>query len=56
MVRLGIRRSEANKERKQLRFIDALIYCTKMTLKKFDLDIVGGTMTKGRLPYEYINF
>ncbi|KAA6371567.1 MAG: hypothetical protein EZS28_032906 [Streblomastix strix] len=39
----------------QLRFIDALIYCTKMTLKKFDLDIVGGTMTKGRLPYEYIN-
>ncbi|KAA6383949.1 MAG: hypothetical protein EZS28_020525 [Streblomastix strix] len=39
----------------QLRFIDALIYCTKMTLKKFFRDIGGGTMTKGRFPYEYIN-
>ncbi|KAA6359173.1 MAG: hypothetical protein EZS28_045300, partial [Streblomastix strix] len=39
----------------QLRFVDALIYCTKMTLKKFVRDIGGGTMTKGRFPYEYIN-
>ncbi|KAA6309585.1 MAG: hypothetical protein EZS28_056479, partial [Streblomastix strix] len=39
----------------QLRFVDALIYCTKMTLKKFVRDIGGGTMTKSRFSYEYIN-
>ncbi|KAA6360916.1 MAG: hypothetical protein EZS28_043557, partial [Streblomastix strix] len=39
----------------QLRFVDALIYCTKMTLKKFVRDIGGGTMQKDRFPYEYIN-
>ncbi|KAA6376014.1 MAG: hypothetical protein EZS28_028458, partial [Streblomastix strix] len=39
----------------QLRFVDAQIYCTKMTLKSFVRDIGGGTMQKGRFPYEYIN-
>ncbi|KAA6387899.1 MAG: hypothetical protein EZS28_016572, partial [Streblomastix strix] len=38
-----------------LRFIDVLIYCTKMTLKKFVRDIGGGTIEKGRFLYEYIN-
>ncbi|KAA6389757.1 MAG: hypothetical protein EZS28_014713, partial [Streblomastix strix] len=32
----------------QLRFIDALIYCTKMTLKKSVRDIGRGTMQKSR--------
>ncbi|KAA6393776.1 MAG: hypothetical protein EZS28_010695 [Streblomastix strix] len=38
----------------QLRFVDALIYCTKMKLKEFVRDIGGEVMTKGRFPYEYI--
>ncbi|KAA6379203.1 MAG: hypothetical protein EZS28_025270 [Streblomastix strix] len=39
----------------QLRFVDALIYCTKMKLKEFVRDIGMSIMKKGRFPYEFIN-
>ncbi|KAA6401879.1 MAG: hypothetical protein EZS28_002597 [Streblomastix strix] len=39
----------------QLRFVDALIYCTKMKLKVFVRDIGMSIMKKGRFPHEFIN-